>query len=153
VEKKNELSSVFDAKILERGRFGKTSTPLFWVEQSSILDLAKALRTDAEISLDWLENFSVMQMDEILVVTWFLRSRKHRSRLVLRSTVVPSGPDAVADFPSTVGIWPEAELMEREASELFGIRFGGREIPRRLLAPDFKGFPLRKSFALPMRTA
>jgi NADH:ubiquinone oxidoreductase subunit C len=149
---KNELSSVFNAKILDRARFGKTDVPLFWVEQGSLKELAASLRADPEISIDWLENLSVMQVDEILVVTWFLRSRKGRKRLVLRSTVVPAHANDAADLPSLADTWPEASLMEREASEMFGIRFGGREIPRRILPAGFSGFPLRKSFSMQRRS-
>jgi NADH:ubiquinone oxidoreductase subunit C len=149
---KNELSSVFSAKILERARFGKSDVPLFWVEQDSLVSLARSLRTDPEIAIDWLENLSVMQVDEILVVTWFLRSRTGRKRLVLRSTVVPANANEAADLPSLADVWPEASLMEREASEMFGIRFGGREIPRRILPQGFVGFPLRKSYVLEGRS-
>jgi NADH:ubiquinone oxidoreductase subunit C len=147
---KNVKSSAFEnvakGAILEKGRFGKTDIPLLWVEAGSIADVARLLREDPELSLDWLENLSVMQVDRILVASWFLRSRKTKARFVLRSTVVASKGDAEVDFPSTVSVWPEARAFESESAELFGIRFGGAPVPRRLLQPGFQGFPLRKNF-------
>jgi NADH:ubiquinone oxidoreductase subunit C len=116
------------------------------VEASSIVDVARLLREDPDLSLDWLENLSVMQVDRILVATWFLRSRKTDSRFVLRSTVVPRSAEEEVDLPSTESVWPEAVVAEQESSELFGIRFGGRPVPRRLLPDGFSGFPLRKAF-------
>jgi Ni,Fe-hydrogenase III component G len=132
--------------VLERGRFGKTDIPLLWVEGDSIPEIARLLRADPDLQLDWLENLSVMQVDGILVASWFLRSRKTKAKFVLRSTVMPGRDDQVVDLASTADVWPESELLERESSELFGIRFGGRELPQRLLPKDFAGFPLRKEF-------
>jgi NADH-quinone oxidoreductase subunit C len=150
VEKNEKNPPAFErvesSAILERGRFGKTETPLLWIEASALTDIARMLREDPELSLDWLENLTVMQVDRILVASWFLRSRKTKARVVLRSTVVPGARDDEAELPSTTSVWPEARQLERESSELFGIRFGGEPIPRRILAGGLDGFPLRKTF-------
>ncbi|HBT46311.1 MAG TPA: NADH-quinone oxidoreductase subunit C [Peptococcaceae bacterium] len=51
--------------------------------------------------------------------------------------------------PSLVGIWPAAEVQEREAYDLLGITFEGHPDLRRILCPDdFEGHPLRKDFRL-----
>lgn len=150
MEKNEKNPLAFDrvqsSAILEKGRFGKTDTPLLWVEASAIEDVAKLLREDPELQLDWLENLSVMQVDRILVASWFLRSRKTRARIVLRSTIVAGTMNDEVDLPSTVSVWPEARTLESESSELFGIRFGGEPIPRRILPAGIEGFPLRKTF-------
>jgi NADH:ubiquinone oxidoreductase subunit C len=51
--------------------------------------------------------------------------------------------------PSVVGIWPTADWHEREAFDLFGIRFDGHPNPRRILMDDdWEGHPLRKDYPI-----
>jgi len=51
--------------------------------------------------------------------------------------------------PSVVGVWPTADWHEREACDLFGIRFDGHPNPRRLLMDDdWEGHPLRKDYPI-----
>jgi len=49
--------------------------------------------------------------------------------------------------PSCVDLWPGAGFMEREAYDMFGVRFTGNPDLRRLLMPEGYGHhPLRKEF-------
>ena len=51
--------------------------------------------------------------------------------------------------PSLVGVWPTADWHEREAWDLFGIRFDGHPNPRRILMDDdWEGHPLRKDYPI-----
>ena len=50
--------------------------------------------------------------------------------------------------PSVMHIWPTADFHEREAWDLMGIPFSGREGLTRILMPDdWEGHPLRKELA------
>lgn len=51
--------------------------------------------------------------------------------------------------PSVTKIWPNANWYEREAFDLFGIRFSGHPGLRRILTDyGFVGYPMRKDFPL-----
>jgi NADH-quinone oxidoreductase subunit C len=51
--------------------------------------------------------------------------------------------------PSLVSVWPTADWHEREAWDLFGIRFDGHPNHRRILMDDdWDGHPLRKDYPI-----
>jgi NADH/F420H2 dehydrogenase subunit C len=51
--------------------------------------------------------------------------------------------------PSLVSVWPTADWHEREAWDLFGIRFDGHpNLSRILMDDDWEGYPLRKDYPI-----
>jgi NADH-quinone oxidoreductase subunit C len=70
------------------------------------------------------------------------------TRETLRA-VCNASDDDVPVLPSLVSLYPSANWFEREAFDLFGIRFDGHPALTRLLMPeDYVGHPLRKDFPL-----
>ncbi len=73
-----------------------------------------------------------------------LFSIEHR-RPVCGSGSRSTGDDPV--LPSLFDLWPGTEAMEREAFDMFGIRFDGHPDLTRILMPeDWIGHPLRKDY-------
>ena len=65
---------------------------------------------------------------------------------VIVSTDLPRDDLSIA---SLTGVYTAADWHEREAADMFGIRFEGHPNPVRIYLPDgFEGHPLRKSYAL-----
>ncbi len=72
---------------------------------------------------------------------------KHR----LRVKVPVPGDDPVVD--TAIGVWKGADWAEREAFDMFGIRFRGHPDLRRILThSQFEGHPLRRDFPPGQRT-
>ncbi len=70
-------------------------------------------------------------------------SMEHRLRL--RILVAVPGDDP--RLPSITSVFPGANFYEREAYDLFGIRFDGHPDLTRILLPDeWVGYPLRKDY-------
>jgi len=69
-------------------------------------------------------------------------AKKHRVRLKVKL-------DDGETIPSVTAIWSAANWAEREAYDMFGIRFEGHPELRRIYMPeDWDGFPLRKDYPL-----
>jgi NADH-quinone oxidoreductase subunit C len=67
--------------------------------------------------------------------------KKHRIRLYA------GVPEQTPIIASLVPVWPGANWFEREAYDLYGVRFEGHpDLRRILLYPEFVGHPLRKDY-------
>jgi len=85
---------------------------------------------------DWIEQGEL----EVIYNLSSLR-HKHKAQVKVR---VPRGNPVVR---SVVSFWKTANWHEREAYDLFGIRFEGHPDHRRiLLSEDWVGYPLRKDY-------
>ena len=93
-----------------------------------------------------------------LCIVDYLTRRPHRFELVVtivstkherRLRVLVGIPDSDPVAPSLTGVFVGANFYEREAYDLFGIRFEGHPDLTRILLPDeWQGHPLRKDAAV-----
>ena len=149
-----KLKQAVPGAVLENGCFGRTASPSFWIEERSLMAVASFLKNENKVALDWLENLSVIQVEETLVASYFLRSTSSALTLTLRVSTVPPGPTVAAEIFSVAELWAMAGAFEVEAGELFGIKFlssSGQPayLPGQRLPKGWEGFPLRKSYVFP----
>lgn len=107
------------------------------------------LREDARADMDMLVDLTAVDFPDreprFEVVSHLVSlSKGHRLRLKA-SVGDEDGEDAV--IPSLTSIWASANWLEREAYDMFGVKFSGHpDLRRILLYPEFEGYPLRKDY-------
>jgi len=113
------------------------------------LKLLRALRDDPTLAFEMLLDVTCVHFPrrpapqgEFDVIYHLLSvSRGHRFRLKVAC------PDPEAGVDSACSVWEGANLIEREAYDMFGVRFNGHPDLRRVLMPEGTvGWPLRKEF-------
>jgi NADH-quinone oxidoreductase subunit C len=120
---------------------------------SALPDALRTLRDDAELRFDLLADLTAVDYlgrTPRFEVVYQLQSIPHRHRLRVKTAV--DGPEP--QVPTASGVWKSALWAEREAYDMFGIRFAGHPDLRRILMyPEFQGHPLRKDYPLNQRWA
>ena len=113
------------------------------VPQSKLHSLAIQLREREETQFDFLFCLTGVDYGTDLGVVYHLRSTILNHTVVLKSrTSDRSNPN----FDTVSDIWKTADLHEREAYDLLGIKFNNHPDLRRLFLDNSWGFPLRKDY-------
>jgi NADH-quinone oxidoreductase subunit C len=123
------------------------------VEPAALAESLRVLRDDPELRLDLLADLTAVDYlgrSPRYEMVYQLQSVALHHRLRVKAPV--DGPDPVV--PTASGLWKSALWAEREAFDMFGIRFAGHPDLRRILMyPEFQGHPLRKDYPLNLRWA
>lgn len=108
-------------------------------------DVARTLRDDPEVAMDYLVTIVGMDWVDSLGCVYYLMSTRHNTMM---SVIVKAGPDRDTPYLHSVAdLWRIAEIYEREVYDYFGIIFINNQDMRRLfLNIDWKGYPLRKDY-------
>ncbi|HHY95533.1 MAG TPA: hypothetical protein GX513_11085, partial [Firmicutes bacterium] len=111
-----------------------------WVE------VARLVREDPAVDAAFFSYLTAVDAPPEFTVVAYLRSLRQHLSVVLKTRV----PRDNAVLPSLWGVWAGANWHEREAWDLFGIRFQDHpDLRRILLWEGYEGHPLRKDFMDP----
>lgn len=121
-----------------------------FVEAAALHDVVRWLRDTPEERYDYLVDVTAVEFREPgrpLEVVWHLRALGHRRFLRLKVELPPGAP---LEVPSITDLYAAADWLEREAFDMFGLRFAGHPDLRRILLWESyrEGHPLRKDFPL-----
>jgi len=141
---KLNLATLFPAAVFEEG--GE------WInidmDAPALKTAAMQLRYNEELLFDFLFCVTCIDWKTHLTMVYHLTSTLYRHNLVLKIKLDRNNPhiDTVAD------IWRTAEFNEREAYEMFGVKFLNHPDLRLLILPDgWEGRnPMRKDFEDPV---
>jgi NADH-quinone oxidoreductase subunit C len=142
------LSATFGEKILATNV--EVRQPFAVVATDAMAEVAAFCKSDPELALDNLMNLAAADYPKEtpprMEVVYHLYSYTHDHLFVLKAHT----PREDAVVPSLEALYGVANWHEREAFDMYGIRFAGNSDLRRILLPDdWIGYPLRKDWVDP----
>ena len=124
--------------------------PVVRVKTECIERVCRFLKEDPDCRFDHLSNLCGVDMITLrgasprFDVVYHLYSLSSGARITLKTA-----SDDGSEVPTVSTVWRTANWHEREAYDMFGIRFAGHPDLRRILMEEgFDAFPLRKDFPL-----
>jgi NADH-quinone oxidoreductase subunit C len=142
----NKVKKNFPESILEASTFREEIT--LHVRADDILSLCRFLYDDAEFSFDFLTDLCGVDLyprEPRFQIIYHLCAMKTKQRLRLKISLPGTNPHVA----SVVSVWKAANWLEREAFDMYGIRFDGHpDLRRILLTPEWQGHPLRKDYPM-----
>jgi NADH-quinone oxidoreductase subunit C len=144
----DDLRKTFPEKILATSAFLGDSTIV--IAKDALLDIVNFLRKkpyefNVLLDLTCVDYQGRSPRFEMVYHVFALAARK---RLRIKLSV----PDGRPSVDSLAAVWKNANWLEREVYDMFGIHFEGHPDLRRLFMYDkFEGHPLRKDYPLRKR--
>lgn len=141
------MVSVISAACGSDVKTDETTTPkTVVVDPAEILKACTTLQADPSCYFDMLSCLTGLDNGPeagTMEVIYNLYSIPFNTHLMLRVVVPRDNPEVL----SVTSVYKTANWHEREAFDLFGIRFTGHPDLRRILLPaDWEGYPLRKDY-------
>ena len=123
------------------------------IPREKLLDVCRWLKDAEPLACDYLADLTAVDYPPDtageagrLDVVYHLYSMSKKHGPVTLKVPLPRATPVVA---SVTPIWRGAEFQEREAYDLFGVRFEGHPDLRRILLWDeFEGHPMRKDYVV-----
>ncbi|MFQ6109102.1 MAG: NADH-quinone oxidoreductase subunit C [Candidatus Aminicenantales bacterium] len=143
-----DLKKTFPEKIIKTSiSFGDETAV---IERDSLLDIVKFLRNEpyAYTMLLDLTCVDYIGQEDRFQMVYHLFSISHNQRLRIKVSLPQKDPTVDSLTP----LWKNANWLEREVYDMFGVRFYGHPDLRRIFMYDgFEGHPLRKDYPLRRR--
>ena len=137
------LDHIPEAECVDGAQFVQVTIP-----SEKILPLAQELKLNEAASFDYLFCLTAVDRPDHMEVVYHLKSTTHHHQFALKAKInTRENPE----IETVCRIWRTAELHEREAYDLFGIRFLNHpDLRRLLLTDDWEGWPMRKDYDDPI---
>src|SRR5215470_9966294 len=144
-----KVEAAFSGKIVENYTLHGDETIV--IGRDDALAVFTALKNDPEFSFELLSDLTVVDFfgkEPRFEIVYHLKSLTLGHRLRVKIRVTEDDPIA----PSLSSLWKGANWLEREAWDMFGIRFSDHPDLRRILMyEEFRGYPLRKDYPVDRR--
>ena len=126
-----------------------------WVAREQIVATLRYLKHEATPKFPLLQDLSAIdertrghradQPTSAYTVFYHLVSPTNYAQVRIKVALPDTSSENDLNIPTVTGLWPAANWYEREAFDMFGIRFEGHPNLRRILTPpNWVGHPLRK---------
>jgi NADH-quinone oxidoreductase subunit C len=120
------------------------------VDATRVVEVMGRLKNDPELQMNFLVDLTVVDYlgrELRFEVVYHLRSMATGARLRVKAPLVEPADGSHPQIDSIVALWPGANWFEREAWDLYGVKFRGHPDLRRILMyEEFVGHPLRKDY-------
>lgn len=157
----SKIQAQFGTSVLATHQFRGDETVI--VKLADVEPVIRFLRDDADSAMNFLMDLTITDYltypqnrpvvdypgaaDARFEVVYHFYSLSKGHRIRLKAPVAQG-----EQIPTVSGLYASADWMEREAWEMYGIKFAGHPNLKRLLThKDFVGYPLRKDFPLKKR--
>ena len=121
------------------------------VEKDKIVEIIRFLKDAAGLEFNFMMDLAGVdypERRERFEVVYHLYSLKNKKRIRLKVRV----PEERPVVPTITSLYKAANWFEREAFDMYGIRFEGHPNLKRILTFDeFEGYPLRKDYPVNKR--
>lgn len=151
-ESNPDLNDVFERirEVVEpsivSARFSEEPLVELEIGRQDLLWVAEQLRYNPLLSFEFLSCLSAVDYEGHFEVVYHLHSLANSASVRLKVRLDDDPPTV----DSVVSIWPTANWHEREAYDLFGVRFEGHpNLERIMMEEDFEGHPMRKDYPQP----
>ncbi len=144
----DDLKKKFPEKII--GISAYFGDDIVIIDKNSLIDIAKFLKNDP-YAFDLLLDLTCVdykgQKERFQMVYHFF-SIKHNLRLRIKASL----SEEDLSINSLTAFWKNANWLEREIYDMFGVHFNGHPDLRRIFMYEgFEGYPLRKDYPLRKR--